>query len=244
MFAGFIVTGNGPRRLVLRGMGPSLTSGGSPVPGRLNDPTIELRDSSGALLMANDDWKDSPSRTEIQSTGFAPSDDRESAFIWILNPGAYTAIVRGKNESGIGLIEVYDRSADKAAELANVSSRGFIEQGDNALIGGFIVGNEPAGTRIVFRGTGPSLKPGIPNALNDPTLQIVNQNGTTLQANDNWKDSSDRAAIEALGLQPKHDSEAAAMLTMVPAQYTAIVRGAGSETGIGLVEVYNVKPAP
>ena len=242
LFGGFIITGNGPRRLVFRGIGPSLTSNGNPVPERLNDPTIELRDSSGARLTENDNWKDSPSRAEVQSAGFAPSDDRESAMVWVVNPGAYTAIVRGKNESGIGLIEIYDRSAGKNSELANISARGFIETGDNVLIGGFIVSNDVLGTRILLRAIGPSLKPDIPNALDDPTLQLVNANGAAMQSNDNWKNSPDRAEIEATGAAPKHDLESAAILTVPPAQYTAIVRGKNNTTGIGVVEVYNVKP--
>jgi len=203
---------------------------------------IELHDSSGALLTGNDNWKDSPSRSEIQSTGFAPGDERESATVWIVNPGAYTLIVRGKNESGIGSVEIYDRSADRAAELANISSRGFVETNDNVLIGGFILGNQPAGTRVLLRGIGPSLKPGIPNALDDPTIQVVDGNGTTLASNDNWKDSADRTEIEGTGIPPTKDAESAAILSLMPGQYTAIVRGAGNKTGIGLVEIYNVKP--
>jgi hypothetical protein len=242
LFGGFIVTGNGPRRLVLRGMGPSITSGGNPVPGRLNDPTLELHDASGALLTQNDNWKDSPARAEIQSTGFAPSDDRESVIVWVVNPGAYTAIVRGKNESGIGVVEIYDRSAGKGAELANISARGFVETGDNALIGGFIVSNEPLGTRVLLRAVGPSLKPGIPNALDDPTIQLVNANGAAMKFNDNWKDSPDRMEIEETGAAPKNDLESAVILTLPPAQYTAIVRGTNNTTGIGVVEIYNVKP--
>jgi len=223
-------------------MGPSLTSGGSPVPRRLPDPMIALHDSSGALLTGNDNWKDSPSRSEIQSTGFAPGDERESATVWVVNPGAYTLIVRGKNESGIGSVEIYDRSADRAAELANISSRGFVETNDNVLIGGFILSNQPAGTRVLLRGIGPSLKPGIPNALDDPTIQVVDGNGTTLASNDNWKDSADRTEIEGTGIPPTKDAESAAILSLMPGQYTAIVRGAGNKTGIGLVEIYNVKP--
>jgi hypothetical protein len=212
------------------------------VSGRLSDPTIELRDQSGAMLTQNDNWKDSPSHTEIESTGFAPGDDRESATVWVVNPGAYTAIVRGKNESGIGLIEIYDRSAGKGSELANISARGFVETGDNVLIGGFIVSNETLGTRVLLRAIGPSLKPGIPTALDDPTLQLVNANGAAIRFNDNWKDSPDRAEIEATGAAPKNDFESAAILTLPPAQYTAIVRGTNNKTGIGVVEIYNVKP--
>jgi hypothetical protein len=242
LFGGFIVTGNGPRRLVFRGIGPSLTSNGTPVNGRLNDPTIELRDASGVKLTENDNWRDAPSHSEIESTGFAPKDDRESAMVWVLNPGAYTAIVRGKNESGIGLIEIYDRSSGRTSELANISARGFVETGDNALIGGFIVSNDASGTRVLLRAIAPSLKPGIANALDDPTLQLVNANGVAMQFNDNWVTSPDRTEIENTGAAPKNDFESAIILSLPPAQYTAIVRGNANKTGTAVVEIYNVKP--
>lgn len=241
LFAGFIVTGSDPKRILLRAIGPSLTTGGSPVPGRLDDPNVELFDNNGVSLEKNDDWKDSPNRAEIQSSGFAPSDDRESVIARVVNPGIYTAIMRGKNDtSGIGVVEVYDRSQGGDGQLANISSRGFVDTGDNALFGGFIVGSQPGGTRIIARGIGPSLKPGIANALDDPTIELYDGNGSSLGANDNWKDSPDRAEIENSGIAPKNDAESAVVLAVQPAQYTAIVRGKSQATGVGVVEIYNV----
>lgn len=241
LFGGFIVTGSDPKRILLRAIGPSLQSGETPVPGRLDDPTIELFDGNGVSIETNDNWKDSPNRAEIESSGFAPADDRESVIVRTVNPGLYTAVMRGKNSSsGIGVVEVYDRSQGSDGQLANISSRGFVETGDNALFGGFIVGSQPAGTRILARAIGPSLKPGIANALNDPTIEIFDGNGNPLAANDNWKDSPDRAEIESTGIAPKNDAEAAVVMAVQPALYTAIVRGKGDTTGVGVVEIYNV----
>lgn len=241
LFGGFIITGSDPKRILLRAIGPSLKSGNAPVPGRLDDPTIELFDGNGASLEMNDNWKDSRSRAEIEASGFAPGDDRDSVIARVVNPGLYTAVVRGKNNaSGIAVVEVYDRSQIGDGQLANISSRGFVETNDNVLIAGFIVGSQPTGTRVIARGIGPSLKPGVPNALSDPTIEIYDSNGTSLGTNDNWKDSPDRAEIEAAGIAPKNDAEAAIVLPVQPAQYTAIVRGKNQSSGVGVVEIYNV----
>ena len=242
MFGGFIVTGTAPKRVILRAMGPSLKSGGTPVPGRLDDPTIELFDNNGISLEFNDNWKQSPDRRQIQQSGFAPPDDRESVIMRMLPPGVYTAIVRGKgNTTGIGLVEAYDRSQGGDAELANISTRGFIQRDDNVLIGGFIVGNKPAGTRVLVRAIGPSLKGEVPNVVVDPTLELKNDNGDTIGSNDNWKDSPDRAEIRRTGAAPKNDKESAVIFDTPPAPYTAIVRGKDGTVGVGVVEVYNVK---
>lgn len=106
LIGGFIITGNDPKRVILRAIGPSLRVGDQPVEGRLDDPTLELYDGNGAPIAANDDWKESSEREEIENSGLAPSDDRESALARTLNPGSYTAIVRGKNDTtGIALVE-------------------------------------------------------------------------------------------------------------------------------------------
>lgn len=241
LFAGFIVTGSDPKRIILRAIGPSLKSGDSAVPGRLDDPTLELFDENGGSIEFNDNWRDAPEHGEIEGSGFAPEDERESAISRILNPGAYTAIVRGAgNTTGIAVVEAYDRSPGGDGQLANISTRGFVETSDNVLIGGFIVGNEQGGTRVVVRAIGPSLKPAIQNTLDDPTVEVYNANGDSIATNDNWKDSPDRAEIEKDGLAPTKDPESAVILNVVPAGYTAIVRGKDNTTGVGVVDVYNV----
>jgi hypothetical protein len=241
LIGGFIVTGNQPKQVLMRAIGPSLQVGGNPVPGRMADPTLQLRDSNGLTVRTNDNWKDSSDRAAIEATGLAPSDDRESAIIRTLNPGAYTAILRGVNDTtGIALVEVYDRSSANSL-LANISSRSFVETADNVLIGGFIAGNQPGSTDILVRALGPSIKNQLPNALDDPTLELRNSNGALLASNNNWKDAPERAQIEATGIPPSHDLESAIFRTLAPTQYTAIVRGNNGGIGVGVVEIYNTR---
>ena len=220
--------------------GPSISVGGNPVPGRMMDPTLELHDGNGALMIANDDWKDSPQRTEIENSGLAPTDDRESAILQTLSPGVYTGVLAGKNNStGIALVEVYDLDAGHSI-LANISSRGLVDTGDNVMIGGFIAGNQNGNAKVLVRGIGPSLQGKVPNPLADPILELHDSNGNTLETNDNWKDSPERADIEATGIPPSNDLESAILRSVSPAGYTAILRGK-TGNGIAVVEIYNVK---
>ena len=240
LIAGMIITGNDPKKLVFRALGPSIKANGTVIPQDLEDPTLELRDSNGVVLVSNDNWKDSPQRSEIEANGLAPGDDRESAILRSLDPGRYTAIVRGKdNTTGIALVEAYDIQKD-ASLLANISTRGFVETDDNVMIGGFIAGNNSAPTRILIRAIGPSLKNNVPSAMDDPLLELHDRNGTTIATNDNWKDDQ-RTEIEQTGIPPTNDFEAAIVQTLTPDNYTAIVRGKDNTTGVGLVEIYNIR---
>ena len=240
LIGGFIITGNDPKKVLLLAKGPSISSGGSPVPGRMADPTLELHDSNGALMTANDDWKNSPQRTQIENSGLAPTDDHESAILQTLSPGVYTGVLAGKNNStGIALVEIYDLDAGKSI-LANISSRGLVDTGDNVMIGGFIAGNQNGNTKVLVRGIGPSLQGKVPNALADPILELHDSNGNTLETNDNWKDSPERAEIEATGIPPSNDLESAILKPVSPAGYTAILRGK-TGSGIAVVEIYNIR---
>jgi hypothetical protein len=239
LIVGFIVTGAQPKHVLVRAIGPSLTNFG--VAGALPDPTLELHDGTGALLASNDNWKDSQ-QAEIQATGIAPSNDLESAIARTLVPGNYTAVVRGKNDStGIAVVESYDLNQAETSKLANISSRGFVSTDDNVIIGGFIV--RPGGgteTKVVLRAIGPSLsKLGVSGALQNPTLELHDGNGATIASNDDWKEIQ-QSAIESSGLQPTDDRESALIASLVPGAYTAVVRGKGNTTGVGLVELYNL----
>ncbi len=237
---GFIVTGNDSKKLLLRALGPSLTVAG--VSSALADPTVELRDATGQRIALNDNWKDSQ-RAEIEATGAPPRDDRESAMVETLSPGAYTAVLRGKNESvGVGLVELYDLSQAADAQLANLSTRGSVGAGDNVLIGGFIVGGGSGGSaRVIVRALGPSLRPyGVVNPVADPTLELHDNNGVTLAANDNWRDSQ-QPEIEATGVPPTDDRESAIVRTLPPGGYSALVRGKDNATATGVVEVYSLR---
>jgi hypothetical protein len=245
MIGGFIITGTEPKSVVLRAIGPSLSNDGTPVPGRLEDPTLELQNQDGVRLEFNDNWRDSAEqRREVQRQNLQPADDRESAIARTLPPGFYTVVLRGKdNSTGIALVEAYDTARNAASEMANISTRGFVETGDNVMIGGFIVGDQSRGARVVVRAIGPSLRQELPQALNDPTLELKDQNGTTIQFNDNWKDSPDRQEVERNGLAPKEDAESVIAASLAPAPFTAIVRGQGNTTGVALVEVYRMPAA-
>ena len=241
MIAGFIMQGGAQKKVMLRGIGPSLSKSGIASP--MQDPTLELHDSNGSILRSNDNWQSSQS-AEISATGIAPQDPRESALIATLGPGTYTAQLRGKpgtNGSGfgVGLVEVYDLdSQPSTARLANISTRGDVQLADNVLIGGFIMSNKP--TNIVIRAIGPSLTGrGVAGALADPTLELLDANGSLLASNDNWR-SSQEDVITATGLAPTNDAESAILARLVPGSYTGVVRGMNNTTGVALVEVYSL----
>ena len=238
--AGFIIAGPGTKRVLIRGLGPVLADFG--VMGVLADPLIELHSAStGTLILTNDNWKNTQ-QTEIEATGLAPVNDAESALIATLSAGAYTVIERGKLDStGVGLVEVYDLGAGSGPELANISTRGFVDTGTNVMIAGFIVASSTAGSgQLIVRALGPSLGSfGIANPLANPVLELHNSDGTLIAVNDDWR--SDQATeIQATGLQPLNDAEAAIVTTLAPGAYTAIQSGKEGATGVGLVEVYNL----
>ncbi len=241
LIGGFILTGPDSKQVVIRALGPSLGANG--MPGALMDTTLDLYDSSGHLLASNDNWKDAQ-QAQIQNTGVAPSDALESAIVTTLSGNsAYTAVVRGKSGgTGIGLVEVYDLGLGASSRLGNISTRGLIDQGDNVMIGGFIIGgsaNERTG--VVVRAIGPSLnRLGLSNALSDPTLTLHDGNGSVIGTNDNWQDAQ-QPEIEAAGLAPSDDREAALFASLAPGAYTAIVAGKANTTGVGLVEAYHVQ---
>lgn len=241
LIGGFIVQGSASKQVMLRGIGPSLKANGGPLAGALQDPLLELHDRNGGVIATNDNWGDSPQKAQIVAAGLAPTDAREAAILATVAPDFYTAVVRGANNtSGIGLVELYDTSAPVNSRLANLSSRALVGTGDNVLIGGTIVlGLAPQ--TILFRAIGPDLAgSGIANPLADPVLELHDVNGALITSNDNWR-SNQEAEIAATGLQPGNDSDAAIIATLQPANYTAIVRGAGNGTGVALVEAYAVQ---
>jgi uncharacterized repeat protein (TIGR03803 family) len=236
LISGFIVGGAG-KRVLVRAIGLELTR--FFVANVLADPILELHGSGGELIALNDNWRESQAGA-IEASGLAPSDDRESAILMDLAPGAYTAIIRGKDSaSGIALAEVYDLDAKPASALANISTRAFVATDDSVLIAGFKVSHGTG--RLVIRALGPSLaKAGILNVLSDPNLAVFDRNGFQRQANDNWRQTQE-SAIELTGLAPSDDREAAVIGFYTEGRYTAVVRGGGGSIGVGLVEVYEVQ---
>jgi bacillolysin len=241
LFGGFIIR-DAAKRVILRGIAPSMQSGGSAVPGRMSDPILELHQEGNPTPIAvNDDWQ--TNAADVQGTNLAPTDPRESAIVATLNPGSYTTIMYGKGgETGIGLVEIYDLDTTPASTLRNLSARAFVETNDNVLIGGFIAGPTGSGTtRVVVRAIGPSLQSQIPAALSDTTLEVVDANGNPT-TNDDWQQSPNAAEIQQAGLAPTDARESAVLLpTLAAGPHTAIVRGKGNPNGVGVVEIYNVQ---
>ena len=239
MIGGFIVTGSEQKRVIVRAIGPSLAN----VAGALADPVLELRGPDGSLVASNDNWTETQ-QTEIEATGVAPTNGLESAIVVTLPATAHTAIVTGKDDtSGIGLVEVYDLDQLADSRLANISTRGFVETGDNVMIAGVIVGGGSANSRVVIRAIGPSLsQDGVANPLADPTLELYDGNGTLVATNDDWEDNNAEAAeITTVGLAPQNDAESAMITDLGPGLHTAIVAGKDNSTGVGLVEVYHLQ---
>jgi hypothetical protein len=234
---GFIISGTQTKTVVVRGIGPSL-----PLSGALADPVIEVHASGGELVATNDNWNDALTRQEIIDSGLAPTHTLESALWGTINPGIYTVVVRGKNDAtGIGLFEVYDVSQAVPAKLANISTRALVNTGDSIVIAGFILGNHNGINQVVVRGIGPSLTAfGIPNALADPTLELRDNNGALLIANNNWQDNPAQAAeLTAAGLAPTNPMESGIAATLPPGAYTALLAGLNNGTGVGVVEIYD-----
>jgi hypothetical protein len=230
--AGLIVRGTDPKKVLLRGLGPSLN-----VPGALQNPVLAIYNRLGAQITSNDNWTDSQ-QNEIRATGLAPTDDREAALLMNLIPDSYTIQLRGAQDgTGVGLVEVYDLAAP-GSELINISTRGLVGTGDNVMIAGFIVGPDTGrGSHILVRGIGPSLS-SVPGRLSDPVLELHDGNGGLLASNDDWR--TNEAEIKATAIPPSDDRESALIADLAAGTYTAIVRGKNNSTGIGLVEFYNL----
>jgi len=239
---GFIISGTAPKRVILRAIGPSLTQFG--VPNVLLDPVLELHGPAGFATITNDNWRDTQ-EAEIQATGIPPTNDFESAIVITLNPGAYTAILRGKNNtSGVALIEIYDLNVGVASKLANLSTRAFVSTGDDIVIAGFLLSTGGGSDRIVVRGIGPSLAPSVfpvSAVLADPTLELRDTNGALLTSDNNWQDKLAKATeIIAAGLAPANRLESGISATLPPGLYTALLAGRVGGTGIGVVEIYDL----
>jgi hypothetical protein len=255
MIGGFIVQGTGPKRVIIRAIGPELTQYG--ITNALANPRLELHNGTGALIGSNDNWQTtilggiitSDQVSAIQNSGHAPTAASESAIIANLQPGNYTAIVRGVNNTrGVALVEVYDLNPAASSSLGNISTRAFVQTGQNVMIGGFIVqGTGPK--RVIIRAIGPELTQyGITNALANPRLELHNGTGALIGSNDNWQTTilggiitSDQvSAIQNSGHAPTAASESAIIANLQPGNYTAIVRGVNNTRGVALVEVYDL----
>jgi hypothetical protein len=218
---------------------------------------LELHDGTGALIASNNNWAttiiggiiSSNQVHEIQASGYAPSDPFESAIIADLPAGNYTAIVRGVNNlTGVALVEVYDLSLEGSSILGNISTRGYVQTGDNVMIGGFTIsGTKPRG--VLLRAIGPELSShGVSNTLTDPSLKLYDSTGALIASNDNWQHTMIGGIIAGdqvgdilnSGLPPTDRNESVIHATLPPGNYTAILRGVNNTTGVALVEGHRV----
>ncbi len=237
--SGFIIRGQSPKRVLLRALGPSL--GASGISDGLADPVLELHDRTGALIATNDNWDANTNQQEIIDTGLAPASANEAAILARLPADAdgvgYTAILRGAHgATGSGLLELYDLDRRLGPDLLNLSTRGRVGLGDQVLIGGFIISG-PGPKKVLVRALGPSLP--LAGKVPDPTVELFNRDGTRIAFNDDWR-SHQEAEILASTLAPANELESAIVATLPPTPHTAIVRGAGGTTGVGLIEIYSL----
>lgn len=249
LIGGFIVRGtssSSTKRLLVRGIGPSLSSQGVASP--LADPVIEVHDSTGALVATNDNWQaNSRGGAEITDTGIPPTNAREAALVATLpattSGTGYTVVLKGVSDgTGVGLVEVYDLDYGPGATALNISTRGKVDTGENVMIGGFFIAGSGS-KNILVRGIGPSLtSQGVSGALADPQLELRNAQGTLLDSNDDWQSSAHKSDIQASGIPPTNPREAAMYEPgLAPGAYTAVLRGGGTApTGVALVEIYQL----
>ncbi|MBK8535310.1 MAG: hypothetical protein IPL59_09350 [Candidatus Competibacteraceae bacterium] len=241
MIGGFIISGSAAKKVLITAKGPTLTQSG--VPSVLNDPNITLHNASGQPILSNDNWGTAANAAEIQAHPARPRYAQEAAILTTLNPGAYTAIVRGAGSTtGNALVEVYDLEAgNTTSRLVNISTRGWVGTGDSVMIGGFIISGNAA-KKVLITAKGPALaQAGVPSVLNDPNITLHNASGQAILSNDDWGTAANAAEIQAHPARPRYAQEAAILTTLNPGAYTAIVRGADATTGNALVEVYEVQ---
>jgi hypothetical protein len=251
LIGGFILQGSATTTVVLRAIGPSLAAFG--VNDALEDPFLELHDEAGTLLSSNDNWQSGPDAATIQGSGLAPVHPLEAALLAHLPAGNYTAVVKGVGDAtpvggfqpgltGIGLVELYDLQQSRN-RAANIATRGTVLSGENVMIAGCIIGGDQP-KQIVARGIGPSLQDhGVGDALANPRLQLFNANGVEIAANDDWQQGNDASTIENRGLAPASPLEAALLAALFPGSYTAIESPAPNDSGIGLIEIYDLSPS-
>jgi hypothetical protein len=239
MIGGLIVTGSRLKKVILRAIGPSLSNSG--IADALQDPVLELHDSTGALLASNDNWIDASNKQAIIDSGLAPRNNLESAILTSLIPGSYTAVIRGVNNgTGTAVVEAYDLDQTASSKFSNISTRAFAQTGDSVIIGGLIVTGSGSES-VVVRAIGPSLtQSGVANALADPMLELHDSNGALIASNDNWIDASNKQAIIDSGLAPRNNLESAILTSFNPGSYTAIVHGVHNGTGVAVVEVFGL----
>jgi hypothetical protein len=257
LIVGFVITGPGTKRVMLRAVGPTLSQFN--VTGVLADPILRVFNGSGAQIYSNDDWgssNDIPGVATGESRVGAftlPNGSADAAGILTLNPGSYTAVVSGKpngttETSGIALAEIYEDDTNSSARLVNLSSRGVVSPGASVMIPAFVTATPGTATpkKFLIRGVGPALAPfGVANFLVNPTVTVTTQTGTVIATNDDWETNANVDELRNVTAQmafplPAGSKDAALLVSLPPGGYTIQVSGVNNTSGTALVEVYEV----
>ncbi len=255
LIVGFAVGGNGTsgtEPLLVRASGPALVPFG--VSGTLPDPKLQLF-SGSTQLAANSGWGGSAAiastAAAVGAFAWSSATSNDAALLAAEPAGPYTAEITGASgDTGVALAEVYDATpagsyTPATPRLVNLSARVEVGTGGNILIAGFVIGGTTAKT-VLVRASGPALTPfGVTGTLPDPRLQIVNQAQTTIASNSGWGGNaqivSAAEAVGAFGWSNPSSNDSAILVTLPPGGYTAQVSGASGDTGVALVEVYEVQ---
>ncbi|MCU7801597.1 MAG: VCBS repeat-containing protein [Candidatus Thiodiazotropha sp. (ex Lucinoma borealis)] len=235
LIGGFIIEGESPQTVILRGIGPSLSEKGVKTP--LLDPDLYLF-SGDRLIAHNDDWQSTEGADKIESAGIALEHPNESALRIRLNPGTYTVHLKGKSgDTGVGIFGIdTDNQMPTNALQINISGRALVGEGEDLTIGGFIVeGDSPV--KVLIRGLGPQLEErGVEGVLSDPTLTLFLDN-SIIASNNDWKSDANASEIAELVNAPTYDSEAAILTDLAPGSYTVHLRGRVGGSGVGIIAV-------
>ena len=279
LIGGFVITGTAPKQMLLRAAGPALVAFGL-AGGALADPVLDLY-SGATLLQANDNWSSFTNGTAASELAAAAAQagafpfangSTDAALLVTLPPGAYTAVVRGAGGlTGTALVEAYEVGA-AANKIINLSTRGYADNADHPIIGGFVVSGTAGSTkRILVRVRGPSLARdfGFADAMNDPCLELHNAAGDLLLKNDDWSSGTiagtanavndfhplvrfyNEQQVVATGFAPVNRREPCVLVDLPPGNYTVVVRPFENLTisppepavpGVALVEVFEIDP--
>lgn len=254
LIVGFVVGGEAPRRVLLRGVGAALRGAPFNLPTAIADPGLTLRGASGALLAGNEDWGDTDRpalEAAFAGAGAFPLGDgsADAALLATLPPGSYTAAVTPRDGvTGIALVEVYDLDGGGAGpgRLVNLSTRGRVGIGGDILIAGLVIAG-PGPRTYLLRAVGDTLATfGVTGFLDDPTLELYAADGALLRKTDDWDSPAFlqprlSEAFADVGAFPFVDrQESALLLTLEPGAYTLHLAGFEGSTGVALIEVYEV----
>ena len=259
LVVGFVSNGSGNKQILVRGLGPELTPY---VSNPLATPQLTLFGGDGKVIATNTGWGNAsaagkssvqatiqqPTATLFSQLGASPltAGSKDCAMLATLPTGPYTAHVTGvSGATGVALAELYDTdTGTPTASLVNISARAYVADGGNVLIAGFVIAG-PSSETILIRGVGPTLANyGLTNVLAATKVTLFDVNGNQITANAGWGDdpwiSSTGSNVGAFPLLAG-SKDSALLVTIPPGVYTAHVSGASGSTGVGLVEIYEVR---